>query len=215
MAGTAPQNPKIYHIVHVDRLTSIIASQALLCDAVMENHSDIGTTIGLSRIKQRRLTELKIQSHTDLFVGQCVPFYFCPRSVMLYMYHRNNHVDLTYHGGQGPIVHLEADLNQVVQWADANHKRWAFTSSNAGSCYFNDYADLNQLGEINWNVVLANRWAGNQEDKQAEFLLEQSFPLQLVERIGVKSQAVYSQVHDILREAAHKPQCEIKPDWYY
>ena len=27
-----PQNPKIYHIVHVDRLGGIIQAQGLLCD---------------------------------------------------------------------------------------------------------------------------------------------------------------------------------------
>jgi hypothetical protein len=112
--GAVPQNPKIYHIVHVDRLDSIVASKGLLCDAVMEKHTGIGTNIGLKNIKSRRLTEYTLQSHPDLFAGQCVPFYFCPRSVMLYMYHMNNHPDLTYNGGQGPIVHLEADLHEVV-----------------------------------------------------------------------------------------------------
>lgn len=215
MPGAVPQNPKIYHIVHVDRLASIAASKGLLCDAVMANHADIGTNIGLSRIKQRRLTELKLQSHGELFVGQCVPFYFCPRSIMLYMYYRNNHQDLTYHGGQGPIVHLESDLIQVVEWADQHSKRWAFTSSNAGSYYFDDYSNLNQLDEINWGVVSNDSWAGNQEAKQAEFLIENSFPWELVSRIGVKSHDVYSQINTILQDAEHKPHSEIKPNWYY
>lgn len=210
-----PQNPKIYHIVHVDRLASIIASKGLLCDAVMVDYTDVGTTIGLSRIKQRRLTELKLQSLDELFVGQCVPFYFCPRSIMLYMYYRNNHHDLTYHGGQNPIVHLESDLSQVVEWADQHNKRWAFTSSNAGSYYFDDYSNLSQLNEINWGVISNNSWAGNQEAKQAEFLVEHSFPWKLVSQIGVKSQEVYSQVNKILQEAEHRPHSEIKPNWYY
>ena len=51
----APAHPKIYHIVHMDRLAPIIASNGLLCDAVMTNHENIGTTIGLNNIKQRRL----------------------------------------------------------------------------------------------------------------------------------------------------------------
>jgi len=47
-------------------------------------------------------------------VGQYVPFYFCPRSVMLYVLHRGNHPSLEYRGGQTPLVHLEADLLSVV-----------------------------------------------------------------------------------------------------
>ena len=30
-------------------------------------------------------------------------------------------------------MHLEADLNEVVAWADASGRRWAFSLSNAGA----------------------------------------------------------------------------------
>ena len=47
-----------------------------------------------------------------------MPFYFCPRSVMLYLIHKANHPELDYHGGQGAILHLESDLNTVIAWAN-------------------------------------------------------------------------------------------------
>ena len=74
-----PAQPKIYHICHVDRLPSIIASASLLSDAVMLNQALPGTGIGMNHIKQRRL-QLELDSHPGLYVGECVPFYFCPRS---------------------------------------------------------------------------------------------------------------------------------------
>ena len=80
-----PADPKIYHIVHVDRLPSIIADGGLLCDAAIAERAPVGTTIGMNDIKQRRLSELRLSSHPDLYVGACVPFYFCSRSVMLYV----------------------------------------------------------------------------------------------------------------------------------
>ena len=79
-----PATPKIYHIVHVDRLSSIINDSFLWCDAEIVKRSPNGTTIGISGIKQRRL-ELTLINHPGLHVGDCVPFYFCPRSVMLYV----------------------------------------------------------------------------------------------------------------------------------
>ena len=86
-----PAAPKIYHIVHVDRLPSIIADGFLWCDAEVAQRAvtnpGMGTTIGMNSIKERRLTELNLGRHPDLHVGQCVPFYFCPRSVMLYLIH--------------------------------------------------------------------------------------------------------------------------------
>ena len=220
-----PANPKIYQIVHMDRLSSIIADGHLWCDAEIARRevakSGTGTTIGFSSIKQRRLNELQLTSHPGLYVGQCVPFYFCPRSVMLYVISRADHSELAYHGGQRSLVHLEADLHQSVAWANGNMHWWAFTLSNAGAYYFEDQSDLARLDEINWDAVQANRWAGEgihpsvKEGKQAEFLVEQSFPWELVSRIGVRSPQIREQVGKILPEAGHQPRVEVMPEWYY
>lgn len=208
-----PAQPKIYHICHVDRLPSIIASAGLLSDAVLLNQALPGTVIGMNHIKQRRL-QLELASHPTLHVGECVPFYFCPRSVMLYLIYRQNQ-DLTYKGGQGPIVHLEADLHATVQWANAQARRWAFTLSNAGAYYFEDRADLARLNEIDWNAVQSRQWSQCKEGKQAEFLLENSFPWHLIERIGVQSRQIYTQVANVLPAQGHRPAVEIRPEWYY
>lgn len=212
----APANPKIYHIVHIDKLASIVADGHIWCDEEMAQNPRAGTIIGMSAIKRRRMTN-PLASHVDLTVGQCVPFYFCPRSVMLYLIWRQNHPEMTYIGGQGPIVHLEADLNTVVNWAEDQDVRWAFTLSNAGSIYFEDRCDLNQLDEINWDAVSARQWAASavKEDKQAEFLIEHSFPWGLVERIGVKTRDIAQQATFAVQNATNRPTIEVKQDWYY
>jgi len=210
-----PAAPKLYHIVHVNRLPSIISDGCLWSDVAMLRRPGTGTTIGMSSIKRRRMYELTLASHPGLYVGQCVPFYFCPRSVMLYLIYQANHPELTYRGGQGPIVHLESDLLRSVAWASGIDRRWAFTLSNAGARYFEDRCDLAQLGEIDWNAVQARDWRNCKEGKQAEFLMEDSFPWELVRRIGVHSQQVYGQVSTALQNAAHKPRVQIMPDWYY
>ena len=209
-----PAQPKIYHICHVDRLPSVVASAGLLSDAAIQQQALPGTVIGMNNIKQRRLNELALASHPGLHVGACVPFYFCPRSVMLYLIYRQN-PELTYRGGQGDIIHLEADLQATVAWANAQPRRWAFTLSNAGSRYFEDRADLARLTEINWDAVQANDWQQCKEEKQAEFLLENSFPWHLVERIGVSSRAVYGNVVNALPANGHRPTVDIRLDWYY
>ena len=76
-------------------------------------------SIGMGSIKQRRLS-LPVTCHPGDYVGDYVPFYFGPRSIMLYVIRCANHPELAYRGGQEPIVHLEADLPAVVQWAGAN-----------------------------------------------------------------------------------------------
>lgn len=109
-----PAQPKIYHITHVDNLPGIIADGALVSDAAMMARGGPVAPIGMSSIKMRRVHELEVHSHPGSRVGEYVPFFFCPRSIMLFVIHRANHPELTYRGGQGPIVHLEADLQEVV-----------------------------------------------------------------------------------------------------
>ena len=210
-----PANPKLYHIVHMDRLQSIIATGGLLSDAHIAAQAIVDSMIGMSHIKQRRLEELTLSSYPDLYVGHCVPFYFCPRSIMLYLIYQANSSDLVYKGGQGPIVHLQTDLNAVVAWANQWSRRWVFTLSNAGSRFFEDRNDLACLGELNWPAIQTNQWQGCKDGKQAEFLLEQSFPWQLVEAIGVCSQPTYQQVMNVLQATTHRPSVTIKPEWYY
>src|ERR1700677_2413270 len=110
---TDPLNPtRIYHITHVDNLTSILGQDGLLSDAEMVARGAPHLAIGMSSIKQRRMG-LPVKCHQGDTVGEYVPFYFCPRSFMLYLLHRANHPELTYRDGQGPIVHLQADLERA------------------------------------------------------------------------------------------------------
>ena len=69
----APAHPKIYHIVHADRLPSIVADGALWCDAAMVKRAGSGPTIGMGSIKARRL-RLPVDCHADDKVGDYVPF---------------------------------------------------------------------------------------------------------------------------------------------
>ncbi len=75
---SVPAQPKIYHIVRVDNLASIVADGRLWSDSLMLPRQG-GTVIGMNAIKQRRLG-LPVSCHEALTVGQCVPFYFCSRS---------------------------------------------------------------------------------------------------------------------------------------
>ena len=109
MTMSMPAEPKIYHIVHIDRLASIVADNYLWCDAKIGQCESSGTTIGMNSIKQRRLTNA-LSSHPDLCVGDCVPFYFCPRSVMLYVISQANHPGIDLSRRTGPHRSLGSGL---------------------------------------------------------------------------------------------------------
>jgi hypothetical protein len=174
------------------------------------------TAIGMSDIKRRRLG-LPVKCHAGDHVGDYVPFYFCPRSVMLYVIFCANHPDLTYRGGQGPIIHLEGDLHEVVSWADDSNRRWAFSLSNAGARYTEFRASLDHLDQLDWAAIAAPDWRLDQvkERKQAEFLVQGAFPWNLVRRIGVRTSGIRETVVVALSETSHQPDVVIRPEWYY
>lgn len=220
MSAAPPAQPKIYHILHVDRLASVIADGALFSDAQMTQRAGAGTTIGMGSIKAQRLRRA-VTCHPGTNVGDYVPFYFCPRSVMLYMIWKANHENLAYRGGQEPIITLEADLHEAVTHASTAGQRWAFTLSNGAGAYVSFRNRLDQLDQIRWDYV-AERWWGARgvspdvrESKQAEFLMHDQFPWSLVRRIGVRTRQVQEEVAKRLEAAAHKPGVQVRLDWYY
>ncbi len=212
-----PDSPKIYHITHCNNLPRIIASGALWSDAKRIELGAATEIVGLSGIKQRRLGELTVTCHPDTKVGHYVPFYFCPRSVMLYILHMGNHPELSYRGGQGPIVHLRADLHAVVSWAAGVGRRWAFSDCNAGARYARFFARLEDLDKVNWPAVEATdfRDPSVKEGKQAEFLVHESFPWERVERIGVLDRQTETKVNAILGATQRRPPVAIERAWYY
>ena len=214
--STPPKSPKIYHITHLENLAQIV-DNVLWSDAERIRRSLNCTMVGMSEIKRRRLEELEVDCHCGTKVGQYVPFYFCFRSIMLYILHKGNSPGLTYQGGQRPIIHLEADLNASLQWARASRKRWAFSRGNAGA-YYTRFFDKTELLELlDWRAIEATVWRDPdvKEGKQAEFLVEDCFPWTLVERIGAIDEKIGEQVREVVSGAKHQPEIAVKPDWYY
>lgn len=212
-----PARPKIYHITHVDNLAAIVSEGRLHCDRAMLERGGPKASIGMSGIKRRRVEKIDVTVNPGTKVGDYVPFYFCPRSVMLFVIKCANHDELGYRGGQDPIVHLEADLDAVIEWANARDRHWAFSLSNAGAyvCEFRKRGK--ELDELDWEAISANDFRDPEvkEGKQAEFLVHEYFPFELVEVIGVKSDAVAAAARLAIEKCDRPPKVKIRPDWYF
>lgn len=136
---------------------------------------------------------------------------------MLYLLYRGNHPALTYHGGQDPIMHLEADLHSVVKWAESANRRWAFSLSNAGASYTQFHADLNDMSLVDWDAIASNDFSSVEvkEGKQAEFLVHESFPWTLIDRIGVRTSGMKTRIDQIIVTSRHKPVVSVRQGWYF
>lgn len=207
---------KIYHITHIDNLPGIVQSGFWSDARRLKSELDC-KIVGINTIKKRRLTEYQIGCHPGTFVGEYVPFFFCPRSVMLYLLHKGNHVDLSYSGGQGPILHLQADLEDVVAWADSVGRKWAVSTGNAGAKYAQFDCSLAPLKHWNWDNINSTDFRDPvvKEAKQSEFLVHDSLPWKCIERVGVISSSMASRVQSVLADASHLPSVGIQLDWYY
>lgn len=201
----------IYHITDVSNLASIIFDGCIKSDALMAKQQASGqvTGIGYSHIKARRLTQTTVGCCSGRYVGEFVPFYFCPRSPMLFTVNKGNTGKPV--GAQATIVHLVSTMDVAIKQG----RDWAFSDVSAATGYPNFFNDPNQLDKLSWDAIRALDWAGQATKKQAEFLVADHFDWTGVIGVGCMTPSVKQQVDEIIQPFSHRPVVKTKPDWYY
>lgn len=86
------------------------------------------------------------------------------------------------------------------------------------SDFYDNIADLKQ---IDWEIMKATYWNDTDQDndrsrrRQAEFLVHQFFPWNLIEEIGVISEGMAERANEILSSTRRGPKVSIHKTWYY
>jgi len=202
-----PEERLIYHITDIENLPSILAEGGLLSDAVMAERDP--TVIGYNHIKRRRLTQIRVSSCGNRFVGEFVPFYFCPRPPMLYTINQGNTGRPP--GSQKTIVHLVSRVRAAI----ALGRPWAVSDGNAGAFHTTFDSTLEAIDNLDWKAIGARYWAECIHQKQAEFLVADSFPWTAFHEIGCYHAAAEAAVDAIITGQNHRPKVSVKTDWYY
>ena len=198
----------IYHITHVDNLQSIVEHGCLWCDAQRIAQKIETVNIGHLHIKERRLKR-SVPVAAKGFLGDYVPFNFCNRSVMLIAHHYGNVEG--YSDGQEPIVHLVSSAEAAM----TTHKPWAFTDRHADLAYARFFANWAKRTEVDWDAMPLIWWKEKKEERQAEFLVYDSFPWTCVEKIGVYNEAIAERTRQAIAKAKHQPSVVVEKSWYY
>ena len=128
----------IYHITHVQNLSSILERGGLLSDAKTEQSGIESVGIAHQHIKQRRARR-SVPVCRRGTLADYVPFYFAPRSPMLYAIHRG--AVEGYDDGQRSILHLTSTAELVVQ----SGLPFAFTEGHAEIAFSEFFDDLESL----------------------------------------------------------------------
>jgi len=200
----------IYHITPINNLERIIAEGGLRCDRAAQELKVVN--IGHRHIKERRMNR-QVPVGPGGTVGDYVPFYFAPRSPMLYAI--NGGWVEGYKGGQKPIIYLCSTAESVSEAG----LQWVFTEGHADMRFTDFFDDLKDLDKIDWNVMQARYWNDTDEApdrkrrRQAEFLVYEFFPWELVSYIGVYDHSIAAKVGEIIKGGS--PEIGIEQGWYY
>ena len=101
----------IYHITHLGNLEGIIRAGGLAAKTLLQREQVDHVSIAYEHIQDRR-ARMRVACGPGGMLHDYVPFYFAPRSPMLYTIHRGNVP--SFPEGQTPVLHLVADVDAVV-----------------------------------------------------------------------------------------------------
>ena len=209
-----PNPTSIYHITPIENLRMILEAGELRAKRALDQEDTGYTNIAHQTIQDRR-------AHTPVPCGpggvlhDYVPFYFGPRSPMLYTISRGNVEGFS--GGQQSIIHLVSTV-QTVQVARLG---FVFADGHGIMAITDFYDDLAQLDEVDWPLMNSRYWFDTDDDldrkrrRQAEFLVHERFPVSLIQGIGVISQQKKIETEALLAEFGLAIPVFVRPVWYY
>ena len=204
----------IYHITHKDNLPGIVSKGGVFAQSQMKPDSIEYSDIAHSGIQDRR-SETPVLCGPGGCLHDYVPFYFAPRSPMLYAIKMGNVEGCK--ATQTDIIYLVSSA-QTVKAAGIG---FVFTDGHGIMELSEFYDDLKYLSEIDWDIMKERYWRDTVEDpdqkrrRQAEFLVFHQFSWNLVEKIGIFNRKVEREVMDTISIAFHKPPVNIELGWYY
>lgn len=205
---------RIYHITHYTNLPRILEAGGLLCDR--EGADKCLVSIAYDDIKQRR-KRTDVPCGPGGTVADYVPFYFAPRSPMLYAIHKGfvSH----YTVGQREIVYIVSSVQAVQQ----RGLPFVFTDGHPVVRITRFFNTLDDLSQVDWQVMRSRTWYNTDADpdrkrrRQAEFLVYRFFPWEAVQMVCVLDVAMRQVVLTYLQGCAKQsaPPVYLRSSWYY
>lgn len=205
---------RIYHITHINNLPSILRSSGLIANSRLRRERINYLDIAHESIQDRR-ARTRVPCSAGGVLHDYVPFYFAPRSPMLFTIHKGNVEG--YNQGQETVIHLVSTAEAI----EATVLAFAFTDGHAIMSYTQFSDDLENLDMVDWEIMEARYWNDTEDDndrkrrRQAEFLVHQFCPWTLITEIGVINTTIQEQVQRILQNVNYQPPVRVYPNWYY
>jgi hypothetical protein len=220
-----PNPVRLFHITAIENLAAIFSQGCLLSkNAIAEQQ---GSYINIAHQGAQGARSVRqVPNPPGGNIHNYVPFYYAPRSPMLFTINRGNVLgcDLT----QADIVHLETTVDNVLSHGEP----FVIYDRNATLAYSAAYTELSDLDKVAWDLITAipqldgyckfwqsspsdERYVDRMEKRMAEFLVRSYVPLTAMTRIGVFDQQKQQQVQQILQTYQLPIPVVVMPDWYF
>ncbi|WP_154675488.1 type II toxin-antitoxin system toxin DNA ADP-ribosyl transferase DarT [Parafrankia elaeagni] len=202
----------VMHFTHVANLQSIVRDGGLRADVRLKAEGAAVHECADRDIKEhRRAKPVRVDPYG--VVGEYVPFYYAPRSPMLYKIYKGN-VD-GYDGGQDPLAYIVTTIGTVQQAG----LRWVGSDGNCAAGVTRHFNDRKQLEDaVDWQIMTEIMWRDTVEDgdrmrrRMAEFLVRGELPWSCVRGIVVKSDFYKAQAQACVPAATP---VAVRDNWYY
>lgn len=207
------QKTYCYRITHIDNLSLLLQN-----DIVNKHHPNANNNyidIGNPEIIDVRSTApVRIDNYG--MIGDYVPFYFTPKSIMLYNIITGYWDPLVPRRNRSEILIIRcliADLAMLPQWF--------FTDGQGNDFVSNHYNDLANLGQIDWLSIQNSEFSKSDGDYdrprryQAEFLVHRQVPLTRVESLNVYNDHAANIVNNILNQNNINLAVNIQPKYFF
>ncbi len=203
------------HFTHVTNLTGILAAGCLQADSSVRRGSQLLIEAADLGIKARRRT-IPVPFAPYGCVADYVPFYFAPRSPMLYKLWRGGVPG--YVDGQDPLIYLVSTVEAVAN----SGLRYVFSDGNCAAAVTQLACDLTLLDSmVDWELMRSQMWNNTAEDpdrmrrRMAEFLVHGRLPVGCMTRIVVRTEGPKRQVEAMLMACGVRLPVLALPDWYF
>ena len=209
-----PTQTKLYHFTHVDNLATVL-TQGLWCDAEMQGSSLLAKEVGDRAVKDRRRS-LPVGAGAGGVTADYVPFYFAPRSPMMYVISKGGVPEYT--GGLDPLIYL-ITIPELLQAHDC---QCVISDGNCASTitrFGEDPAFLDTT--IDWDLMRERYWHNTPEDgdrmrrRAAEFLVHRHVPASAIHSLATRNTRMLERVQRLLVEHSVELPATVEADWYY
>lgn len=202
-----------YRIVHLNNLKHVLAKG--LCTKHHPNADPDFTPIGNTQIiGTRDTTPVRIEGYGH--IGEYVPFYFTPRSIMLLNIQSGYRHPQVPHRKPQEILIIRCRLERLAQL-----EQFFFTDGQANVAITKHFNNLGNISNLDWDSISSSNFKKDDDDfdrprrYQAEFLVYKHVPVTHVESFCVYDQASKDYVEQQLQAFGVELPVYVQPLYYF